>query len=318
MTASSRDLPVLRVTQLDTNELDDALLVNIKQSLNQDFFKYVQFNFFQKYHTEIFAGIKLIIWYNTYLKQGQTVAQSIFDWNYQDQTTLKKCCHMIIYCFDEWILEKLPHLLKLIFKCLLVLKRKIFRENKEANATLEFDIMKKIDKMFNYLRVFINFCTYLNYLVFLFNGKYLSFWERVFRLRPIYKTQQFMRNFDHTLFERELLWQSYFSLFKLVDGLFDFKKLQAKFKRKLQLAKLNQTRSTIERAIDINVCGICDSQPPTMVHCSVNFSKDDVCKHVFCYVCIKKALKENGGQYFCHICDKYVNNVEMYLINQNI
>ena len=54
--------PVLRAVQLDTSELDETLLVNLKQLLNQDLFKYIQFGLLQKYHVEIFALVKLFIW----------------------------------------------------------------------------------------------------------------------------------------------------------------------------------------------------------------------------------------------------------------
>ena len=115
--SSDPDYPVLRVTQLDTSELDEALLVNIHQSLNRDYFKYLQINFLQKYHNQIFTGIKLIIWYNTYYKHGQTVGQSIFDWNYRDHhTKFKQCIHTIVYCFDEWMLELFPCVTKYLFK----------------------------------------------------------------------------------------------------------------------------------------------------------------------------------------------------------
>jgi hypothetical protein len=81
--------PVLRVTQLDTVELDDALLLNLKKSINEDFFKYIQSKTLQKYNVEIFTGLKMIIWYYTYGKRNQTIGQSILGWQYVPKS-LKK------------------------------------------------------------------------------------------------------------------------------------------------------------------------------------------------------------------------------------
>jgi peroxin-2 len=322
--SNNLDNPVLRVTQLDTSELDEALLINIHQSLNRDYFKYVQFNFLQKYHNQIFTGVKLIIWYNTYYKHGQTVGQSIFDWNYQNQhTKLKQCIHMIVYCFDEWIVEVMPRLFKYIFRSLLRLKNSFWRRANtntgvQENEESHFDwVFLTIDKTFDAVNASFKLLTYLNYLIFLFDGKYLSFWERIFAMRPIYKKQQYMRHFDQKLFERELLWQSYFSLFKLIDGIFNFKRLQLKLKRKFHILKLNQTKKNSNKKVDINICGLCETQPPIMAHRAVNFTKDDGCKHVYCYICIKRTLKENDNNYLCQVCDKYVNDVEMFYDNQN-
>ena len=317
--ASSVDYRVLRVTQLDASELDEALIVNLKQSINQDYFKYIQSSFFQKYHVEIFTGIKCLLWYYTYYKNGQTVGQSIFDWYYRDQTKVKKLLHMIVYCMDEWLLEKLPDLLKYLLTLLTNLKRKFNRQNNNEGqpdeSNLEFERFRRIDKLFDGVKVMLKCITFMNYMIFLLNGRYLNLWERFIKLRPIYKKEQFMRSFNHKLFERELLWQSYFSLFKLAEGLFDFKKIQAKLRKKFSL---NRSTNAIhnKQNVEINKCGICEAQPPTMVHCAINF-KGDGCKHVYCYVCIKKALNDDNNQYLCQVCDKYVNSVEMYLVNQN-
>ena len=315
------DHRVLRVTQLDTSELDDALLVNLKQSINQDYFKYIQLSFFQKYHTEIFAGIKCLLWYYTYHKRGQTVGQSIFDWYYVEQSRAKKILHMIVYCLDEWLLEKLPDLLKYMLTLWMNgTKKNSPQQNDDHQSIREFERSRRIDRFFNGLKLALKMFTFCNYVGFLLNGRYLNLWERIVRLQPVYRKEQYMRSFDHKLFERELLWQSYFSLFKLADGVFDFKKVQAKLRKKLQTLK-KPTQAHVDAAtrrlnVDISVCGICESQPPTLVHCAVNF-KGDGCKHVYCYMCIKKALSEDNDQYSCRICDRRVTSVEMYLADQN-
>lgn len=317
------EYPVLRVTQLDASELDDALLVNLKQSINQDYFKYIQFSFLQKYHVEIFSAIKFLLWYNTYYKHGQTIGQSILDWSYRDDSIskrlviAKRIAHACIYCLDEWFIEKFPDLLKrlihFVFK-----KLKTNSQDETSFNQEEFQRLRMVDKFLDYFKIITKIFSFLNYIIFLSNGKYLNLWERLLGLRPIYKKQQFMREFERKLFERELLWQSYFSLFKFGDSLFDFKKLFAKLNRKLKTVKLGaSTSQPSEQIINISVCPICDNQP-VMVHTSVNFNKNEACKHAYCYLCIKKALNETNNQYFCNICQKHVYEIEMFLRNENI
>lgn len=277
--------PVLRVTQLDTQELDESLLLNLKQSINQDFFKYIQYDFFQKYHVEIFTAVKFVLWYNTYYKNSHTVGQSILDWKYNKNSLFKKCLHGAIYCLDEWVEEKFPIL---------------------------FQRFCPNERVLNLLRIFLKTSSFLNYLVFLFDGKYLHLWERILRLRPVYNKEQYMRNFNHEVSQREELWQTYFSIFKLIDSLISFKNLLTKVK-KAYLIKI-RPKNHLENSINLSLCAICQNEP-TMVHCSVNANTLDGCKHVFCYFCIKKALTDNDNKFQCRICNNFIYDIEFLLIN---
>jgi hypothetical protein len=199
--------------------------------------------------------------------------------------------------------------------------KKLKNNNTQDDASSnqeEFQRLRMVDKCLDYFRIITKIFSFINYIIFLSNGKYLNLWERLLGLRPVYKKQQFMREFERKLFERELLWQSYFSLFKFGDSLFDFKKLFARLNRKLKAIKLSASPTQAsEQTININMCPICDNQP-VMVHTSINFNKNESCKHAFCYLCIKKALNETNNQFFCNICQKHVYEIEMYLKNENI
>jgi peroxin-2 len=294
---------VLRVTQLDSAELDDLLLVNLKQSINQDYFKYIQINFLQKYNVELIAFIKFILWYNTFYKTGQTVGQSIMDWSYLNGSSkIKKLVHCCFYCFDEWIEERVPQLAK---NFLFYLKGS--NSNDEENRITT----RAIDKYAEYFKLLIKLATFLNYLTFLYNGKYIHLWQRLVKMRPIYNNIQFMRENDTKINEREELWQSYFVLFKMFNSLIDFKELTKKFSRKFNNI---DSSKTINQPVDLEKCGICQNEP-TMVYCSVDYNKNSSCKHVFCYYCIKKYLEENNNHYFCSICSKSLNDIEIYLKN---
>ena len=307
MTSNQNNLQyVLRVTQLDSAELDDLLLVNLKQSINQDYFKYIQINFLQKYNVELIAFIKFILWYNTFYKTGQTVGLSIMDWSYLNGSSMiKKLVHCCFYCFDEWFEERLPQLAKRFYVYI-----KKSNQNDEDNQTTA----RLIDKYVEYFKFIIKLASFTNYLTFLYNGKYIYLWQRFVKMRPVYNNIQFMRENDTKINEREELWQSYFVLFKLVNSLVDFKKLTRKFSRKFTH---NDSGKAINQRIDLEKCGICQNEP-TMVHCSIDYSKNSSCKHVFCYYCIRKYLKENNNQYFCSICSKNVNDIEIYLKNSTI
>lgn len=299
--------PVLRVTQLDTSELNDTILLNIKQSINEDYFKYIQFNIFQKYHVEIYAALKFVLWYHTYGKRNQTVSQSLLNWSYSDQnlTKLKKISHCLIFCLDDWFQEKFIHLIKKLYRFILS------KKTDQTNSTEQK--LKQIEKYFNYLNVLYKLASFLNYIAFLFNGKYLNLWERLLNLRPVYKQQQFMSqqlNLETSI--REEMWYSCFTLFKLSDSLFNFSKLKKKYLT---------TEQTSDTSLLANkyICSICNKEP-TVAHIDAmrsSSTKDSIstpCQHIFCYYCIQKELFDNK-QYHCSICNKQINEIELYYKN---
>jgi hypothetical protein len=257
--------PVLRVAQLDTDNLEEALLLNLKQSINQEIFKYSRLNTIQKYSLEIYAALKFIIWYHTYNKNSQTIGQSLLDWSYftknqkNREILTKKFAHALIYCLDEWFFEKLPTLIKRLLKFLNESLNKKTNSNlvNNGNEIISIDDddnrYKKIDIIFNYIRLVYKAASFLNYIAFLSDGKYLFLWERLLDLKPVYKKPQLMRTLNTTASAREDLWLMYFVLFKTINNLTNLKKLYGRVKNKLS-AKFSTKACSTEIQINMNEC----------------------------------------------------------------
>ena len=305
--------PVLRVTQLDTNELNESFLLTLKHSLNEDALKYIKIKYVQRYHVEIFAGLKFILWYYTYGKSGQTVGQSIFDWSYVFDSNnskrlilFKKMIHAVVYCLDEWIEQNLHRLLK---KLITYIIRKKNGVNSERQGPSELE--KKFNSIYNFSYCVYKMVSLVNYVMFLFNGTYLHLWERLLKMRPVFKQPQMMAQLSASTEAsvREELWQSYFTLFRLSSSLFDFKKFyEEKMKKKSPFLSTDDVKSN---ELDISICDIC-LKDPINVHRAVDVF--DTCKHVFCYFCIKsELLKSPDNNYSCKSCSKSFNKIELYM-----
>ena len=298
--------PVLRVTQLDTAELDSSLLSTIKHSINQDLVRYLQSTFFQKYHAEIFAALKFVLWYHSFGKNNQTVGQSAFGWTYASSPKIKlvqKTLHAIVFCFDEWIRVRLGHFLKKFANYLL----KNESSNEETSSLANY-FNKLIDKLI----LLIDTVALLNYILFLYDGKFLSWWERLLQMRPVYTKAQFMRETNSESSLREELWHAYFSFFKATDSAFNLSKIFKKFKSNIETKSAVLDQSS--KLNNLILCGIC-GETPTMAHCSVatvNF--DQFCPHVFCYSCIKRNLSK---EFKCPLCLKVIVDIQLYCKNEN-
>jgi hypothetical protein len=55
--------PVLRAIQLDSAELDQTLIINLKQIFYNDFFKYCNNDLLQEYNQELYLIFNFLIWY---------------------------------------------------------------------------------------------------------------------------------------------------------------------------------------------------------------------------------------------------------------
>lgn len=320
--SDNENSPVLRVTQLDTNELNESLLLTIKRSLNEDYFKYIQFKYIEHYRVEIFAGLKFILWYYTYGTKNQTVGQSVFDWSYvfdksstKRAVLIKKILHACIYCLDEWFEEKALKMLKNVIHLLI---KKIKLTPKNESEIRSFSLEERLNKAIEILSRVYKSISFLNYVSFLFNGQYLNVWERLLGMRPVYNNPQMMvqSNASSEASVREELWQAYFSLFRLSNSLFDFEKFYQKFIKKHLYSEIRVSSGdkNTTNEIDLATCGICKNEPTT-AHRSMleTDQKDQFCKHSYCYFCIKQAILEDG-QYICSTCAKPVNKrIELYV-----
>ena len=318
MSDNIQDFPVLRAAHLDTSDLDKNLLVNLKQLLNQDLFRYAQFGLLQKYHVEVYSIVKFVIWYNTYYKSSQTISQSIFDWSYRNQTKTKLVLHGIIYCLDEWLEENIAKIFTLCYHFAQKLIRLVFGNGRSENSE-DRDRLREVRKLFEHFSLVYKLARFLNFLVFLYEGKFCHLWERVLNLRPFYNRAQTMRNFNHDLTMREELWQTYFSLFKIFNNAFDFQNVIKKFKRKFMNNNDSEDNESKRNANmnNYSICAICENEP-TMAHCSIEYENLKSCKHVYCYLCIREALIDNENKHVCTLCSNTVTDIELYVNNQNL
>jgi peroxin-2 len=272
---------VLRVTQLDTQELDDEFNLLINKSLNEELLKYLNIN--TKYNKQILNIINIIIWYFTYFKNNQTIGQSTLEWKYLNNNNNNN---------------------KLINKIQLITHLLINNNLISLNSINDNNKLKLLYKLINLI----------NYLIFLINGDYLFIWLRIFKLKSYYTNKiMFINNEDKQLnnriTERELLWHSYFQLIKFLNKIFNLKQLLNKLNRKTKL-KSNQLINANDNGSN-NKCSICNDS--LKIPCKSSSKTISNCTHLFCYYCIKSYLNLND-YYSCTKCSCLINDFNLLLI----
>ena len=153
--------PALRCTQFDSVELDDYLLAKITETISQNVLKYNQIKIIQKYSPHLITAIKCILYYKTYYKHGQTPAQLALDCSHYTRNSFQKILSAAVYCFDELIREELANFLQFIYQ----IYSKLFKiEHNQIN----------IQQLTNRTVVAYKILSFLNEIVFLFDGKYIN------------------------------------------------------------------------------------------------------------------------------------------------
>ena len=330
---------VLRVTQLDTHELDLWLVDIFRQAVTTDAFKYatsgaggatILLAQFYKYRVEVFTALKCFIWYHTYYKHGRTHAQSLFEWSYarqqQDdkgQALIKTLTHACLFCFDELIEERLASLCRFVVRSLFAKKIGPKRDDDDDASNAQIEI--RIDTWIAWLRRLVRLASFVNYLLFVFNGRYAHIGERLLALRGSYNRTDVpppSPEASSAVADREALWQTYFLLIRLANRLIDTRKLWRRAHLFFLKQKQQQQLTSKERVILNETCAICE-QVPTLVHCDAsNIKKTSEnaaaaaavpsCRHVFCYYCVRKHMLENNDRYYCMQCSAHVTQVKPF------
>jgi hypothetical protein len=179
---------------------------------------------------------------------------------------------------------------------------------------------------------------FINYLKFIYDGKYMNLWQVFFKTDSIFNKVQFMNRTNEeesilSLTAREELWLSYFSLFKLVKEFSYLMRDSAAvqlvlnrlaFIRNKMLKAITNRSPVIQNNSDIDsitICALCE-QKPTMPYRSVANEKSDlsICKHIFCYNCIISKLNyfdKIRSEFTCPRCQIVISEVELFFLNSN-
>eukprot|EP01012_Entosiphon_sulcatum_P066036 TRINITY_DN95094_c0_g1_i1.p1 TRINITY_DN95094_c0_g1~~TRINITY_DN95094_c0_g1_i1.p1 ORF type:complete len:303 (+),score=40.67 TRINITY_DN95094_c0_g1_i1:27-911(+) len=130
------------------------------------------------------------------------------------------------------------------------------------------------------LEPYIKLATFVNFVIFLFNGKYRSLFERIVALRLVYgKPGSFPRFVNFEFMNRNIVWQALADFCAFLSKYINF----SRFWRRRRITAPGQAG-----------CSVCGAQP-IAVECRSD------CGHPFCYFCIAAQLRLNP-HFRCPAC----------------
>jgi len=267
----------LRVSQLDVEDLDASFTKTIFETFN-DCFKYT-YILQPGSLTNLLAKSCLygVVTYVTLVKSGQTVGQQILGLRYGQGTELLPLPRKKV---------------KILHGCLVALfVGKSLQDSPHLLPSLNGDVKS----FFRFLEVLVKTASILNFFVFLYKGKYQSFFLRLLGLQVVHTDSNPQQRGIYTEFiTRDLVFSSLFEISSFLLSVINVDKIKRIVKK---LQKRFENKPTKQCSIqNLHSCAIC-SKTPVMPHTSTNCNS---C--VYCYSCMYTLLS-NDSDATCDLCD---------------
>lgn len=136
------------------------------------------------------------------------------------------------------------------------------------------DVLGKIE-------VVIRSLTLLNFITFLWNGRYRSLFDRVFGVSLMYREREMSRLVSYEYMDRQLVWTAFTEFFLVAAPLVDLPKLRRMVVRGIGA----------DKEVDEGVCMFCAQMGRAKVEVCEAYVTN--CKHSFCYYCLQSNMMNN-------------------------
>ncbi|KAK9479063.1 Pex12 amino terminal region-domain-containing protein, partial [Lipomyces japonicus] len=314
---SMHQVPPMRVGQLDASLLDHDL-VDILKGQILDSIKFFNSSWRDKYEAEIFLFLKVLLWKVTVWDYSATYGGLLQNLRIIDARSAKLSKGLF---HSPSRLQKIGLGFFVIFGDYLWQKILNFADNEEQeHSTSLFSrrwqrLLHKADATYETL-------SFLNFIAFLYNGKYPTLVYRLFRLRLVSSSRSLSREVSFEFLNRQLVWDEFTKFLLFVIPMLHLPKLKRKLGKLVGNSK-NVSDITVSFSfLPERTCAICyeqdkDTSPQPPAISSLNFAPNSItnpysaveCGHIYCYVCLVTQLEEQEGEgWNCLRCGKLVKN----------
>lgn len=263
-----------RVTLLDAHVLDDHIAkLLIGQTLK--IFKYLPTWIFSNCKLEINAILQFLLTYYSVAKTKATFGQQLLGirFNRNELTETKLALYQLFTVGTDYIQSKI-----------------------ESPTKNFFNNMNDLELVFNVLKA----ASFLNFLVFLQQGKYPTLAQRILSLS---QESTRKRNIEYNYMTRELLWHSFSEFLVFALPLINYQSVRHKITRFMNSAYKSDKKPWADKMPLISartVCSICNEKPVLPHHIK--------CSHVFCFYCIS-SVRMVDEKFECPECCHFENDI---------
>lgn len=218
-------------------------------------------------------------------KCGYTAGQQLQNLKYRDLGKLKKILFMFLSL-------GIPYLLKRWWNIYAFFKN-------DVGDTPPGHITSRLHR----LEKFYQLVSVVNFLVFLFNGKYVSPIHRLLNMDQTSIATQMVKRVSFEYLNRQLIWNGFTEFMLFIVPMIPISTLSKKIgvvTDKL-MTKIGFKQNVVsETSENRAICPICKAKP------TIPYRSN--CNHVFCYYCIKSLILEEAKPN-CPVCNSQITSV---------
>ncbi|CAG8477702.1 16849_t:CDS:2 [Funneliformis mosseae] len=316
----SSPLRIMRVSQLDADLLDFELFDMLKEQL---WLSFSLFNpqFKQTFEPELLAILQLIMYRLSIYESGASYGAQLQNLKYRNErqhwgglqstakdsplTKFQKFVYGALTIGGQYMWMRVNRLVT----------AQGWGELSEDNPRKVFwKILQKVENVYKSLSL-------LNFLIFLYDGKYRTLIDRILSMRLVYTRRIMNRQVSFEFLNRQLVWHAFTEFLLFLMPLINLRKLKNILKRKF-LPEAYSKSHTLD-FLPMHICAICHenqsaSNAPMSSVVTVDSSKihnpyETNCGHIYCYFCIKTKLIQEDGTWQCLRCGDEVKEIKRVL-----
>ncbi|CAB4406530.1 unnamed protein product [Rhizophagus irregularis] len=307
----SSPLRIMRVSQLDADLLDSELFGTFKEQLWLLFSPQIK----QTFEPELLA-ILHFIYRLTVLESGATYGAQLQNLKYRNEkqhlgglqsitkdsplTTFQKFAYIAMTVGGQYIWIRISRL---------VIAQGWSELSEDDPRNIFWKVLQKVENIYKTVSL-------LNFLIFLYDGKYSTLTDRILSIRLVYARRIMNRQVSFEFLNRQLVWHAFTEFLLFIMPLINLRKLKNLLKRKL--LPESYFRSNLLDFLPTHICAICHenqsaSNASAVISSKVHNPYETNCGHKYCYFCIKTKLLQEGGTWQCLRCGAEVKEIKRFL-----
>ncbi|GBB97168.1 hypothetical protein RclHR1_02930017 [Rhizophagus clarus] len=310
----SPPLRIMRVSQLDSELLDSELFETFKEQLWLLFSPQIK----QTFEPELLAILQFM-YRLTVLESGATYGAQLQNLKYRNErqhwgglqsiskdsslTKFQKSAYIALTVGGPYIWIRINRL---------VTAQEWGESNEDDPRKIFWKVLQKAENIYKTISL-------LNFLIFLYDGKYCTLTDRILSMRFVYARRTMNRQVSFEFLNRQLVWHAFTEFLLFIMPLINLRKLKNLLKRKL--LPESYFRSNTLDFLPTHICAICHenqsasnaSMSSVVASSKIHNPYEANCGHKYCYFCIKTKLLQEGGTWQCLRCGTEVKEIKRFL-----
>eukprot|EP01112_Ceratiomyxa_fruticulosa_P021148 TRINITY_DN736_c0_g2_i5.p1 TRINITY_DN736_c0_g2~~TRINITY_DN736_c0_g2_i5.p1 ORF type:complete len:420 (-),score=50.83 TRINITY_DN736_c0_g2_i5:23-1282(-) len=304
------NLEILRVNQLDALKLDFEITEVLKSQFMR-IFTFFKPELIDKYQPELLALLNILVYKLSIFNMGTTYGNILQNLRFRNEravkdgppnpdafplSTFQKIMYGIVLIGGEWAWNRINRL----------------SVESGWSECAEDDYRRKAWVLLSRLETAFRLFSIINFLVFLYDGKYVTLVTRILGMRLVYARPSMTRRVSFEYMNRQLVWHGFTEFLLFLMPLVNIDRIKGLFKRRFSKPTSSSSSNNpnneplsaqAPQLIGIS-CPSCASEPPCIPYVAS-------CNHIFCYYCLKaSAMADN--QFSCQRCGQTITSMKRY------